>query len=85
MCFHDERGNGMRKGFKVAARMPELSHWSGKGEGEPFDIERSEAARWLCSQPEIMTAVFDICKGNRLIAYDGESGTWHGTDRDGIE
>ena len=75
----------MRKGFTVAAHMPGLSHWVGKGKGEPFDVERSEAARWLCSRPGIMTAVFDICRENHLIAYDGESGTWHGTDRDGIE
>ncbi len=66
----------MKKQFRVAASMPELRH---SIKGEPFSIGRSQVARWLCSRPEIMQAVFDICRENSLIRYDPESGTWSGT------
>lgn len=68
----------MRRGFDVAKHMPKLGHWIDREGGQPFDIRKSEAAKWLCSQPEIMAAVFDICKTNHLIAYDKGNNMWHG-------
>lgn len=65
----------MKKQFRVATAMPSLQH---SIKGEPFSIVRSQVARWLCSRPEIMQAVFDICRENGLIRYDPESRTWSG-------
>jgi len=62
----------------VARTMPPLRH---SLPGHPFDIERSEVARWLCSQPGIMQYVFDAAKNAGTIAYDPETGTWRGVDR----
>lgn len=66
-----------RKFIEAAKRMPALSH---SREGEPFDIEQSEVAKWLCSQPGVMQYVFDKASNNGLIEYDRESGTWQGSD-----
>lgn len=65
-----------RKFIDAARRMPELPHAS----GSVFDIQKSEAAKWLCSQPGIMQYVFDKANGNGLIEFDAERGTWQGVD-----
>lgn len=62
---------------KSAVKMPVLRN---SMPGEPFDICRSEAACWLCSQPDIMQYVFDKAKDNGLIEYDGVAGSWQGID-----
>lgn len=63
---------------EAASSMPPLSHLKA---GEPFSIERSEAARWLCSQPAIMQFVFDAAKERGLIEYDAETRAWRGSER----
>ena len=65
---HDRR-------LDVARAMPALPH---SRDGEAFDIRRSDAARWLVGQPEIMAYVFDKAKQYGLIEYDSESRTWKG-------
>lgn len=62
---------------KSATKMPTLRN---SMPGESFDICRSEAARWLCSQPGIMQYVFDKAKSNGLIEYDDITKTWQGID-----
>ena len=67
----------MRNGLKTAAKMPELRH--GRA-GEDFDIMRSEAAEWLCSQPTIRQWVFDMAHEHGLIVYDDTRGAWSGKE-----
>ena len=64
------------KAFHKAALMPALKHWDRSG---PFDISKSEAVRWLLSQPEIQAYVFSKMRGSKAIAFDPASGTWRGT------
>lgn len=67
--------------FDCAKRMPQLQH---SIPGKPFDIRNSEAAKWLCSQPEIMQYVFDKAVhpkgkgGFEYLEYNETSGTWQG-------
>lgn len=61
--------------------MPPLPHR--RRDGEPFDIERSEVADWLCGQPSVRQYVFDLANGYGLIEYDPDSGTWRGTAWEG--
>lgn len=61
----------------AASSMPPLPH---SKPGERFDIERSEAARWLCSRPETMQLVFDAAKERGLIEYDAETRAWRGSE-----
>ena len=72
---HDKR-------LEVALRMPSLRH---KAERDgTFDIRESEAARWLCAQPEIMQWVFDKVRtstsGLGFIVYDETTGRWRGRE-----
>ena len=60
-----------------AKRMPRLRH---SVPGEPFDIDKSEVAAWLVSQPEIRQAVFDLAKESGKIIFDSETRTWVGVD-----
>ena len=45
---------------------------------EVFDITESEVAKYLCSRPEVMRAVFDVAKENGFIVYNRETGLWRG-------
>lgn len=76
------KGRAVSSKFDCAKDMPPLRH---SAPGEPFDIEDSEVARWLCSQPSIMQYVFDkvsSCgKGMRFIEYDPATGLWEGVGR----
>lgn len=69
--------NQRSKKLDVAKRMPPLFH---KLPGEEFDITKSEAARWLCTQPEIMQWVFDQMNHSENIIYDPDTGKWKGVD-----
>lgn len=62
---------------EAASSMPPLPH---SKPGERFDIERSEAARWLCSRPETLQLVFDAAKERGLIEYDAETRAWRGSE-----
>lgn len=74
----------MRKKSKlleVAKKMPPLYHTL---PGEEFDIYKSEAVKWLVSQPEIMQYVFQRIGsaggGGKFITYDKTTGKWQGVD-----
>lgn len=69
------KNRAQRRRLGCASKMPPLRH---SIPGEPFDIMRSEAAEWLCSQPEIRQWVFDMAHEHGLIVYDRTSGTWNG-------
>lgn len=55
--------------------MPPLHH---SLRDKEYDIKTSEAARWICNQPEVMQKIFDIARKHGVIVYDKEYGTWKG-------
>jgi len=63
--------------LQAARKMPPKFH---RYPGTVFDISESEAARWLCRQPEILQYVFDRCSDAGLIVFDPETRMWHGAD-----
>jgi hypothetical protein len=64
--------------LNCARKMPALHH---SKTGEVFDIENSEVAAWLTSQPDIMQKIFDLATRKGVIVYDAASKTWRGADR----
>lgn len=64
--------------LESAKEMPPLAHTTTK----PFDITKSEVAKWLVSQPEIMQKVFDMAANHKVIKYNTEKKTWQGVDYD---
>lgn len=66
--------------LKCARYMPALSN---SKEKDNFDIKKSEAAKWLVSQPEVMQKVFDLARYHGLIEYNPGKKTWQGVDYDG--
>lgn len=55
--------------------MPPLRHTL---PGEEFSSAKSEVLDWLCSQPELRDALFQLCKYNGAIVFNKASGTWRG-------
>lgn len=71
-------GNNLNYDFLNAAKcMPMLRH---KEINKQFDIRKSEAAKWICSQPEVLQKIFDMARRKGLIEYDSETNTWKGID-----
>lgn len=71
-------GNDLNYDFLNAAKyMPRLSH---KKPNMQFDIRKSEVAKWICSQPEVLQKIFDMANRKGLIEYDSETNTWKGID-----
>ncbi len=65
----------------IAKKMPPLRH---RNTGEDFDIEKSEVAKWLIQQPDILKYVHQrISGGNKFIVYNPDTGTWQGVDYHG--
>ena len=60
--------------LKCTAFMPPLLHSTAK----PFDINQSEVAGWLASQPEIMQKIFEMASRKGLIVFDENTGRWQG-------
>ena len=69
------------KYLEVAKKMPPLYHTL---PGETFDMEKSEVAKWLMEQPEILNYVVNRIKGGKgqepFIVYDPDTGKWQGVD-----
>jgi hypothetical protein len=63
--------------LNCAKMMPPLNHAVPNCE---FDINDSDVADWLSSQPEIKQKLFEFAKNKRLIVFDAESHTWRGID-----
>jgi hypothetical protein len=66
--------------LEVARTMPLLDHYR---PGEAFNISRSQAVRWLCSQPEIQQGLFNHFKAAGAIVYD--EGRWRGAETQSSE
>jgi hypothetical protein len=62
--------------MRAASTMPPLTHWLGRDQS--FSITRSEVARWLAAQPEILQFVFNSMKNAGVIEFDLESRCWRG-------
>lgn len=73
------------KELDIARRMPPLYH---KLPGENFDINKSEVAKWLVNQPDIVNYVVNRIKAagtsNPLICYNPSTGKWQGVDYEEI-
>lgn len=72
------------KYLDIAKKMPPLYHTI---PGEDFDIAKSEVAKWLVSQPEILNYVVNRIKGSNgqttYIVFDPKTRKWQGVDYDG--
>lgn len=62
--------------LNVAKKMPRLRHKV----GDKFDVHTSEVIKWLVSQPEIMSKIFNMVQSRKLIVYDQDTGEWRGAD-----
>lgn len=74
------------KNLQAVKKMPPLVHHV---KGENFDITKSEVAKWLVQQPEVMQWVFDHVNNMQrkngeelLIKYNPDTGMWNGVDYD---
>jgi hypothetical protein len=66
-----------RKQLDVGRKLPPSFH---KMPDQTFDIKKSEVAKWLINQPEILNFVVEIMKKSEAIVYDKETGKWQGVD-----
>lgn len=68
----------------VVKQMPPLYH---KLPDEDFAWSKSEALKWIVSQPEILDYIWQSIRNrtdvNEFIAYNNDTGTWQGVDYDG--
>ena len=53
-----------------------LVHWPGKEAGSKFDIQRSEAVKWLLTQPEIGNWLFQYFNKRGWLKYDPKADRW---------
>jgi hypothetical protein len=67
--------------FRAASRMPLLPHFP--CDGSPFDINKSEAVKWLCSQEAIKQTIFNMAKRHGMIEFDLEKRCWRGVNWSG--
>ena len=56
--------------------MPPLRHKV----SEPYDVTKSEVAKWLCSQPEIMEYIVGRMNAAGYIIFNPETRLWQGID-----
>lgn len=64
--------------LKCTTYMPRLKH---KPEpDEPFDISKSEVAKWLVQQPDVLQYVFSRLKNSGFIVYDKDTNEWYGSN-----
>ncbi len=61
-----------------AKDMPPLAHSTSK----PFDITKSEVAKWLVSQPEVMQKIFNMASNRAVIKFNSETQMWQGVNYD---
>ena len=47
---------------------------------EPYDVTKSEVAKWLCSQPEIMEYIVGRMNAAGFIVFDPVTRLWQGID-----
>lgn len=62
--------------LNCAKNMPPLTH----SISVPFDITKSDVAKWLVSQPDIMQKVFDMACNKGLIKFNSTNKCWQGVD-----
>lgn len=68
----------MSKLFLAARQMGELNHWPGKEDEAPYDIMRSEVAKWLSEQPDIREYICRKIMASGVIIFDSKKGSWIG-------
>ncbi|MBO0962002.1 hypothetical protein J1P26_20050 [Neobacillus sp. MM2021_6] len=66
-----------RKQLETGRKLPPSYH---KMPDQEFDIEKSEVAKWLINQPEILNFVVEIMKKSEAIVYNKDTEKWHGVD-----
>lgn len=72
--------NGTSYLLDIAKTMPPLYH---KLPNEDYDVNKSEVAKWLVNQPDIMNYIVNRIKScKNFIVYDPSTGKWHGVDYD---
>lgn len=72
------------KYLEVAKNMPPCFHTI---PGKEFDINKSEVAKWLVSQPDILNYVVNRIKGSNgqkpYIVFNPQTHKWQGVDYNG--
>lgn len=56
-------------------QMPPLPH---SVPGMPYAAERSEAARWIATQPAVLEVLFSHARESGRIVFDPAAGKWRG-------
>ncbi len=59
-----------------AKNMPMLKHTN----TVPFDITKSEVAKWLVSQPAIMQKIFNMASNHNVIKFNPATQLWQGVN-----
>lgn len=62
----------------MLSKMPPLPH---SVDGQPFDIEKSEALAWIMAQPGIKDWIWERAKTTERIVFDKETRRWKGVVR----
>lgn len=72
-------GKKRAKILEVAKLMPPLRH---SIPGEDFDIQKSEALKWIMQSPVAWNYIWNNIKQSGVIIYNSDTGTWQGVDYD---
>ncbi len=48
--------------------------------GQPYDVNFSQAALWIVSQPNVINKVFRMAINRKVITYAPNTHTWQGVD-----
>jgi len=62
--------------LNCAKYMPPLKHTK----SIPFDIRKSDVAKFLMTQPDIMQKIFDMACRKGVIEYNPDTQTWQGVN-----
>ena len=73
ICIHHLVDNS--SALRTFSKMPPLSHGSREA---AYDVNESDAVKWLLAQDAIKQWVFDFARASGRVVFDRESGQWHG-------
>lgn len=60
-----------------AKNMPPMFH---NKPGQEFNINNSDVANWLVSQPEIKQKIFNMANYKKVIVFNPDTGKWQGVE-----
>jgi hypothetical protein len=64
--------------LEKVSKMPEFPH---SVEGQPYDVNNSQAVLWMIEQPEVREYLMEKARGYQAIEFDPVSKKWRGTGK----